>query len=771
MNGYSKEMNEVLNRTTSFVIKGDLGYITPEVMLDGIVRVPRVIEVAEGMGIDIKNLTKDLDNTIIENSISNIRSKVDYSNHMKAILTLGYTVIRYFNVKDLEIEHVLAAITTVKDSAAAYILSCYVDDLYEFYMRLSDTNTRQDVGFKEEIEMIVTSVVKMGSGNPDDIMSAIENIMGEATEKEENNKSSLDSDKKWKGLVTCLNDTVSDKPIIGRQAEIDRTIEILARESKNNPVHVGEAGVGKTKIVEGLVQKINSGDVPNCIKNSRVYQVDLTGIVAGTKYRGEFEQKIKYILDNAEKEEKCILYFDEIHTISGAGNAEGGLDAANILKPYLTRGKLKMIGATTYKEYKQYIEPNAALNRRFQKIDVLEPSRDDAIKIINGLRDYYENFHKVCYTDDALESAVDLSIKYLPDRMLPDKVIDIIDEAGAYIKAHELKDTVVSRSLIEEVVSKMGHVPVDSIQETEIDKLKTLEKDINSVVLGQEEATKGLVQQIKLNRAGLGDSTKPIASMLFVGPTGVGKTEMAKTLANKLGMKLIRFDMSEYMEKNSVSKLIGSPAGYVGYEDGGLLVDEVRKNPSCVLLLDEIEKAHPDVFNALLQVMDYATLTDNKGNKADFKNAIIIMTSNVGARDMGKRGIGFGSSNEIGEVAIDEGLKSAFSPEFRNRLSKVVKFNSINKELATKIAKLKVDKLIDLVKAKKVDLKVTNKCIEYIVEKGIGIEVGARELDRVINSELKTLLVDEMLFGKLSNGGSATIDLKDGKPYLVKHRN
>lgn len=768
--GYSKELMELFDRAAVVAGQLDSGYVTPEIILKEILSIPRVGFVATQNGIDIKSLTDELEETAENNRIPNSKNKMDFSNHMQSIVAFTLVVINNFGTRVLEIEHILAGLVATTDSEAIYMLSKYVEDIYDFYMRILDTSSRKDVGFREEIEFIMRSKVEAKRVLLNRIDTASENAY---KDRDASNigETEYGVNSEWKNSVVCLNETVSSKPIIGRQKEIARTIEILARESKNNPVHVGEAGVGKTKIVEGIVQKINSREVPNCMKNKKIYQVDLAGIVAGTKYRGEFEKKIKDILDNAEKEDDVILYLDEIHTISGAGNAEGGLDAANILKPYLTRGKLKLIGATTYKEYKQFIESNAALCRRFQKIDVAEPSRDDTIEIIKGLKGYYEGFHNVKYTDEALESAVDLSIKYLTDKMLPDKAIDIIDEAGAFIKAHELKANVVDKALVEQVISKVGNVPIESIQEKEIDKLRTLEDELNKVVLGQEEASNMLVKQIKLNRSGLGNNDKPIASLLFVGPTGVGKTEMAKTVAKQMGMKLIRFDMSEYMEKNSVAKLIGAPAGYVGYDDGGLLVDEVRKNPSCVLLLDEIEKAHSDVFNALLQVMDYATLTDNKGNKASFKNAIIIMTSNVGAVDMEKRGIGFSSSsNEAGSNAIDKGMKMVFSPEFRNRLSGVVKFNSINKDLANKICKLKVDKLVKKAKEKDVDLKVTNKCIDYIVDKGVGIEVGARELDRIINNELTMLLVDEILLGRLSNGGRATIDIKDGKPYLIKHR-
>lgn len=768
---YSNELKQVLDRTVEEANKLDTKYITPEILLDCIICTERVytalshhVESED----DIKSLRKGLQQYVVDNKVSRGRRRFDLSPLTQTTFEIAGNVLNSnYNWRDcnIEVEHVIAIMMAIGETFASYLLFTKVDSVEDFLSELIETSDceNEDKLFDCVDTMLSAKVFKMEG-----------NTNGEGSTFNHNGEEEPEDVGECRGklaeLTECLNDTVTDKPIIGREKEIERTIEILSRESKNNPIHVGGAGVGKTKIVEGLVQKINADEVPNCIKGYTVYSVDMASVVAGTKYRGEFEKRIKYILDLAEKEGNCILYIDEIHTISGAGNAEGGLDAANILKPYLARGNVKVIGATTYDEYKKHIETNPALNRRFQKVNIEEPSRDDTIKILKGLREYYENFHEVCYTNEAIEKAVDLSIKYIKDRMLPDKAIDIIDEAGAHVKVHELEDRVVDDKLIEKVVSRVANVPMDSVQEDDVTKLKQLKDKLEEVVLGQTGACEAVSKAIKLSKAGLTDGTKPMASVLFVGPTGVGKTELAKTLSKEMGMKLIRFDMSEYMDKISVNKLIGASAGYVGYEEGGLLVDEIRKNPSCVLLLDEIEKAHPDIFNTLLQVMDYATLTDNRGNKADFKNVILIMTSNAGARDMGKRGIGFNSNGELGKESIDNSLKQVFSPEFRNRLSDVVVFNGIDNELGKQITKQKLNKLIKKLSEKNINAEVKETCVDYIVKKGIGPEVGAREIERIIDKELKSILVDEILFGKLKNGGDIVFEIKDGKPYIRKKR-
>lgn len=576
----------------------------------------------------------------------------------------------------------------------------------------------------------------------------------------------------WKKYVTNVTEEVKThpEPFVGREEEIARTCQILCRKTKNNPVHIGEPGVGKTAITMGLARMINDGDVPEKLKGASLYSLDLGGAIAGAKYRGEFEERIKAVLKGVEKEKNPILYIDEIHTLVGAGSAGGSLDAANLLKPYLTKGTIKFIGATTRDEYVKYFEKDKALARRFQAVTVEEPSVDDAITILEGIRDYYEEFHGVEYTEAALEAAVQLSAKYINDRYLPDKAIDIIDEAGAEINSKGLSDNVITKANIERIVSKICKIPTETVAVDEISKLATMEKDLKSNVFGQDEAADAISMAVKLSRAGLADETKPIASFLFVGPTGVGKTEEAKTLAKTLGVELIRFDMSEYMEKHSVSKLIGAPAGYVGYEESGALTDAVRKNPNCVILFDEIEKAHPAVFNIMLQILDYGTLTDNKGRKADFRNAIIIMTSNAGAADAGKAGIGFNATSRD-DGAMMEAVKSTFTPEFRNRLSKIVVFNGLNMDMAKLIAKKNLNILKDKLTAKGINAKFTDDVVNYVVKKGFTDEYGAREIARVVDTDIKPVFMNEILFGKLKSGGNCTVTYSEEKGFniVVRH--
>ena len=571
--------------------------------------------------------------------------------------------------------------------------------------------------------------------------------------------------KTWKQYMINVNEQVkNNKPLIGREREIEETINILCRESKNNPLHVGEPGVGKTKVLQGLASYINEGKVPSKLKNVQIWSMDITGMVAGAKYRGEFEERLKKVLNIAGERKDIIIYIDEIHNVIGAGNASGSMDAANILKPYLENGDIRFIGATTYKEYTKYFEQDSALSRRFNKVDIIEPSKEESVKILKGLRDYYEKFHNCKYTDEALETAVDLSSRYILDKFLPDKAIDLIDMAGAYLVSHDSSNRIVNDFLVKEVVSKRCNIPTESLSSDDTKKLKSMGDDLKGVIFGQDKAVDEVVNQIKVSRAGLTEENKPIASFLFVGPTGVGKTELAKRLATELGVSLQRFDMSEYMEKHSVAKFIGAPAGYVGHEDGGLLVDTIRKNPNCVLLLDEIEKAHPDIYNTFLQVMDYGKLTDSRGNKADFQNVVIIMTSNVGASEAEKKSVGFSldSDTRKGNAAIDDEIKRTFSPEFRNRLSKIIKFNSINDDIAIRIVDSKLDKLNDLLNKKKVKIEFSNDCRDYIVRNGVGTQYGAREIVRIIDNEIKPLLVDEILFGSLKYGGKCKMGMVDG---------
>ncbi|MGL4772574.1 MAG: AAA family ATPase [Clostridium sp.] len=568
---------------------------------------------------------------------------------------------------------------------------------------------------------------------------------------------------KYTQNLTELRKEEGKEPLIGRKDIIDRTIQILCRKHKNNPIHVGEPGVGKTTIILGLCDLINEGKIPNKLKGAEVLAIDLGGMLAGTKYRGDFEERMKNLLDEIKKMENPIVYIDEIHNIVGAGAlSAGSLDASNLLKPYLMEGKIKFVGATTFEEYKKFFEKDKGLTRRFQQIKVEEPTINETLEILRGLKESYEEYHKVKYTDKALEEAVVLSNKYINDKFLPDKAIDVLDEAGALYSMNESGKNVITEKEVEEVISKICKIPKTTVEKDEKDKLKGLEERLKGRVFGQDKAIEDVVRAIKISRAGLNDDNKPVASLLFVGPTGVGKTEIAKSLSKELNIELIRFDMSEYSEKHAASKLIGAPPGYVGYEEGGLLTDAIRKQPNAVLLLDEIEKAHEDILNVLLGVMDYATLSDNKGRKADFRNTIIIMTSNAGAKNIGKNLVGFGEREIKGESIMEE-VKKVFTPEFRNRLNDVVVFNHVDDKMAINIAKLKLVEFKEKLKIKNINLTVSNECVEYVAKIGISRQYGAREIIRVIDNKIKPIFIDEMLFGNLKNGGECTLVYKDGK--------
>ena len=578
----------------------------------------------------------------------------------------------------------------------------------------------------------------------------------------------------WRKLVTCMNELCHDRnPLIGREEELERTIQVLCRRDKNNPLHVGEPGVGKTALVWGLARRIEEGSVPQRLQGSQIYQIDMGTLLAGTQYRGDFESRIKQIMDGVQEGgNNNIIYIDEIHTLVGAGAVgEGAMDASNMLKPYLESGTIRFIGSTTYEEYNRHFARSKGLIRRFQQIDIAEPTIDEAKHILRQLQPLYEEFHGVSYDDEAIAFAVEASAKHINDRFLPDKAIDLIDEAGAAfesekgrvnsekgrVNSEKLATARVTKADIAEVLSKTCKVDALSVaDDDDYQQLESLAPRMLAQIYGQDEAIGQVVEAVQMSRAGLLDDNKPLASLLFVGPTGVGKTEVARVLAKELGIGLVRFDMSEYTEKHAVAKLIGSPAGYVGYEDGGLLTDAIRKTPNCVLLLDEIEKAHQDIYNILLQVMDYARLTDNKGRHADFRNVIVIMTSNAGAQYASQGSIGFSNTVSRGEAMMKQ-VKKTFKPEFLNRLSGAVVFRDMDRDMATLILRKKLRELDEKLKAKKVTMTLTDEAFAHLLKEGYTTEYGAREMDRVIARQLKPLLMKEILFGSLKQGGSIEI--------------
>ena len=645
------------------------------------------------------------------------------------------------NGEMLDLPHMVAAMLQLEDSWAAYLLkqalngeeSMFMSELIEAYESEDEWN---------------------------DLLDELTNI--DAPEEDT---------QQWQQLVTCLNDMVAKaNPLIGREQELERTIQVLCRKDKNNPLHVGEPGVGKTALVYGLTRRIMDGDVPERLKGSKVYLMDMGTMLAGTQYRGDFERRIQQVMNGVRKEGNAIVYIDEIHNMIGAGSSDGNNDAANMLKPYLERGDIRFIGSTTYDEYNRYLAKSKGIVRRFQQIDIPEPSIEETIDILKGLRSSYEQFHHVTYSDEVIEYAVRQSDKFISNRFLPDKAIDLIDEAGA---AHQIASRQArqnqptqtsipsSPSLsitvkdIQTVLEKTCKIDAAALKDDDNALLETLRERILSRIYGQDEAVSQVVEAIQMSKAGLSDDDKPLASLLFVGPTGVGKTEVARVLAQELGIELVRFDMSEYTEKHAVAKLIGSPAGYVGYEDGGQLTDAIRKSPNCVLLFDELEKAHPDIYNILLQVMDYARLTDNKGRKADFRNVVVIMTSNAGAQYAGQT-VGFERTTSRGEAMLKQ-VKRTFKPEFINRLSGTVVFHDMDRTMAGMILDKKLRELEAKLASKKVSMTLTAEARELLLLKGFTHEYGAREMDRAIAQMLKPLLMREILFGSLRQGGAVSI--------------
>jgi ATP-dependent Clp protease ATP-binding subunit ClpA len=659
-------------------------------------------------------------------------------------------------------ENILVSMYSERDSFAVYILQ------------------QQGVSRFDVINYISHGVAKLGDGstNESQLPSLDGNAEDDSSERRSGEEGSNTSHKSIKDPLAAyavdLNARAKEgriDPLIGREDEVERAVQILCRRRKNNPLLVGDAGVGKTAIAEGLAWKITKGDIPGPLKDAQIFALDLGALLAGTKFRGDFEQRMKGVIESIKKRKNAILFIDEIHTVIGAGQVSGGtMDAGNLLKPALSNGELRCIGSTTFKEFRQYFEGDAALSRRFQKIDVEEPSIESTIKILKGLRPTYEEHHNVKYSDDAIKAAVELSAKYLRDKKLPDKAIDVIDEVGAsfalkgHTKSHD-KPKKVTVEEVQAVVAKMARVPTEKVSSAAKQELKDLSAKLKHLVFGQNEAIDAVCEMIKMNRSGLGNSDRPIGSFLFAGPTGVGKTEVAKQLALTLGIDFIRFDMSEYMERHAVSRLIGAPPGYVGFEQGGLLTEAVNKSPHAVLLLDEIEKAHPDMQNILLQVFDHGTLTDNNGRKTDFRNTIVIMTTNAGARDLLQGNIGFARPS----LGVMEGeiqaLKDHFSPEFRNRLDGIITFKPLAKEIVLKVVDKFIDEIVFKLAAKKVDLSVSDKLKNWLADKGYHPSYGARPLGRTIQDHLKKPLADDLLFGRLAKGGRVEADLgPDDKP-------
>lgn len=712
-------------------------FVTPEHVLYAFASQDQFASACEWLPHDASWLITQLEKGFLSMEVVPETQKlvIEGSQQFSEMMSLAIKQAQYSDQDTLDVPHVVAAILMLNDSQAAYLLDQFTgDEKGEFMQSLVSAYAVDETG--------------------------------EGAEGDDAN-----SPAPWRKLVTCVNDIYADhNPLIGREAELERTMQVLCRKDKNNPLHVGEPGVGKTALIYGLTALIERGEVPERLRGARVYMMDMGTMVAGTQFRGDFEKRIKMVMEGLAQEGNAILCIDEIHNLIGAGrNGDASLDASNMLKPYLESGAIRFIGSTTYDEYNRYIAKQKSLVRRFQQIDIAEPSVDDAIRIVEGLRPSYEKFHGVKYAAGVVEFAVRSAAKHIRDRFLPDKAIDLIDEAGAYRETHPLttqKRQTVDRRLLTDILARVCKIDAEALKEQSNDALRTLESDIKKEIFGQDEAVARVVEAVQMSKAGLADDTKPMASLLFVGPTGVGKTEVARVLSERMGMKLVRFDMSEYAEKHAVAKLIGSPAGYVGYEDGGLLTAAVRKTPNCVLLFDEIEKAHPDIFNIFLQMMDYAALTDNHGERADFRNAVIIMTSNAGAQYASRASIGFTGSVSRGDAMLTT-VKKTFKPEFINRLTDIVVFHDMSRQMASLILDKKLAQLQTKLSAKNVTLRLSTEARELLLTKGFTPEYGARELDRVIGSMLKPLLMREILFGKLKKSGDAVVDVKDGALRLA----
>ncbi|MBL8460584.1 ATP-dependent Clp protease ATP-binding subunit ClpA [Zoogloea sp.] len=721
-------------------------FITVEHLLLALLDNPSAAEVLRACAAKTDELRKELTNFVNEHT-----PKVEGTEDIDTQPTLGFQRViqrailhvQSSGKKEVTGANVLVAIFGEKDSHAVYFLQ------------------RQNISRLDVVNFIshgITKTPQQGS-NPSAGRPAGESEQGEQEQEGNSAGGALDNYTQNLNQQALLGKI---DPLIGREKEVERVIQTLCRRRKNNPLLVGEAGVGKTAIAEGLARRIVEGRVPEILADAQVYALDMGALLAGTKYRGDFEQRLKAVLKQLADHPNAILFIDEIHTLIGAGAASGGtLDASNLLKPALSSGQMKCIGATTYNEFRQIFEKDHALSRRFQKVDVVEPSVSETVEILKGLKSRFEQHHGIKYSASALSSAAELSARYINDRHLPDKAIDVIDEAGAAqrILPKSRQKKLIGKTEIEEIVAKIARIPPRSVSNDDKAALRTLERDLKNVVFGQDAAIEALGKAIKMSRSGLGNPHKPIGSFLFSGPTGVGKTEVARQLAYTLGIELVRFDMSEYMERHAVSRLIGAPPGYVGFDQGGLLTEQVNKKPHCVLLLDEIEKAHPDIYNILLQVMDHGTLTDNNGRQADFRNTIIIMTTNAGAETMQKAIIGFSAKREQGDEMSD--IKRLFSPEFRNRLDAIISFKGLDHDIITRVVEKFLMQLEAQLHEKKVEAHFTERLKEWLGKKGFDPLMGARPMARLIQDTIRSALADELLFGRLASGGTVTIDLDE----------
>jgi ATP-dependent Clp protease ATP-binding subunit ClpA len=756
----SKELNDIITFAYTEAKNRHHEYLTPEHLLFAALNFKQGIDIIANCGGKINRLKKNIEQHfnkfIPQNDDSEPFQTIGFQNIIEQAIWHGASSEK----GKIDLGDVFAALFEQKDSFAVYFLA------KEGITRLAILKYISH-GISEDDEYVYEENIESYDDEMEDYTGEYDSEQIELTGNQSENNQTYENQqsKILQKFTTDLTERAKNgliDPLIGRQDIINRTIQVLSRRLKNNPIHVGEPGVGKTAITEGLAILIVNQQVPSALEGYKIYALDMGSLLAGTKYRGDFEERMKKVLHELDKLDKVILFIDEIHTIVGAGSVSGGsMDASNLLKPILSMGKIKCIGSTTYEEYKKFFDKDRALSRRFQKIEIPEPSIDEAYEILLGLKNKYESYHNVVYTDQSLHAAAELSKKYINDRHLPDIAIDVIDEAGAFHRIFgDQSSNTITHVDIEKVIAKIAKIPEQSVTTSELDKLRNLEEDIKEQLFGQNHAVEKVVTAIKRSRAGFARENKPIASFLFVGPTGVGKTELAHQLSDVLGMTLHRFDMSEYQEKHAVARLVGSPPGYVGYEEGGQLTDAIRKTPHSVLLLDEIEKAHEDIFNILLQVMDYATLTDNTGKKADFRNVIIIMTSNAGARDIGRKLVGFGNRS-IESDALNKAVDNIFSPEFRNRLDGVVQFDHLNEDIVVQIVKKDIKIFQQQLDKKNIKLKITAKAYKWLAQKGYSNQFGARQIERLIQDKVKHYFIDQVLFGELKEGGTATVKIKD----------